>query len=149
MLCFNNNRYLFKDDTNILALKRKIVKTCLREMGPSVTMGALTTIVAGQVMGLCKTLFFLRFGKFLVVVMTCSWMFTNFFFLPCVYVLPISWLSFDLIGACKNCFGKNNNSNNDDDEILSGSGWRNVDYRHRKLSDNDYDFQLNERRGTQ
>ena len=40
--------------------KRAMLVTSLSEMGGSVTMGSGTTVVAGCVMLMCKTLFFLR-----------------------------------------------------------------------------------------
>ena len=40
--------------------KRKLLVTSLSEMGGSVTMGSGTTVVAGCVMLMCQTLFFLR-----------------------------------------------------------------------------------------
>jgi len=57
--------------------------------------GAATTMVAGFVLLMCETLFFLRFGVFLIVCMGMSWIWSTFFLMTLVCVLPESWLRFN------------------------------------------------------
>ena len=68
--------------------RRPLIVASLREMGGSVTMGSVTTIIAGCVMLMCRTLFFLRFGTFLIVCMCFSWFFSSFFLMSCVSAIP-------------------------------------------------------------
>jgi len=132
--------YYLSDDRRYL--NRRLVIACLKHVGPSVTMGALTTMLAGTVMGLCKTLFFLRFGKFLVVVMTFSWIYTNFFFLAAIAVMPPRWLRFDLSKWVRT-WGRDTGGSGggyvfgEDPFGDVGGHLRGPTFKQRKLSDND------------
>jgi hypothetical protein len=77
---------------------REIVTTALTEMGPSVLMGASTTLIAGFILLLCETMFFLRFGVFLIVCMSLSWFWSSFFLMALVAVLPESILTMSVGG---------------------------------------------------
>ena len=54
----------------------------LNHMGPAITMAALTTFVAGSMMMPATILTYVQLGVFLMLIMTYSWVFANFFFLP-------------------------------------------------------------------
>jgi len=54
----------------------------LKTMGVSVLTGAITTFIAGFFMIFAKTLFFYQFGFFMMITMTFSWSFSNFFLAP-------------------------------------------------------------------
>ena len=48
-------------------------------MGYSITSAAITTFIAGAVMCFSKTLFFYKFGIFMVLIMFFAWFFSTFF----------------------------------------------------------------------
>jgi hypothetical protein len=55
------------------------VKSGLTVIGVSVTSAAFTTFVAGAVMCFSETLFFFKFGVFMTLVMSMSWLFSTYF----------------------------------------------------------------------
>ncbi|CAJ0565508.1 unnamed protein product, partial [Mesorhabditis spiculigera] len=59
----------------------RVERTAELAMGP-VFLAAISSIIAGLPMLLCKTHAFFQVGVFLVVSMSVSWVFANFFFVP-------------------------------------------------------------------
>ncbi|CAJ0959379.1 unnamed protein product, partial [Mesorhabditis belari] len=59
----------------------RVEKASILSVAP-VSLAALSSIIAGVPMLLCKTHAFFQVGVFLVVSMSVSWLFANFFFLP-------------------------------------------------------------------
>jgi len=80
--------------------RRQLIVASLKEMGGSVTMGSVTTIFAGCVMLLCSTLFFLRFGVFLIVCMSFSWFFSTLFLHATVSAIPSTKYLMDIDCGC-------------------------------------------------
>ncbi|GMH83615.1 hypothetical protein TrVE_jg11378 [Triparma verrucosa] len=97
-----------RKNEDVKVRKRELLVVSLSEMGGSVTMGSGTTIVAGCVMLLCKTLFFLRFGVFLVICMSFSWFYSTFFLQACFAALPDRWLKFKVQELWEGRGGKEN-----------------------------------------
>jgi hypothetical protein len=61
------------------SVRSQKTKHSLTVIGVSVSSAAFTTFVAGAVMCFSKTLFFYKFGVFMVLVMSMSWLFSTFF----------------------------------------------------------------------
>lgn len=59
-----------------------LVCIAARRMGPSLTAAALSTSIMGAMMCLSKTLFMLRFGLFILLLMFFGWFYAFFFLLP-------------------------------------------------------------------
>ena len=57
------------------------VRESFGEMGVSVFSGMLTSIVASLPLFLCTITFFAKFGQFLCLTISFSWVFANFFFM--------------------------------------------------------------------
>lgn len=55
------------------------MKSSLTVMGVSISSASATTFIAGAVMCFSKTLFFYKFGVFLVLIMSLSWLLSTFF----------------------------------------------------------------------
>mmetsp|Transcript_17085 Transcript_17085/g.34222 ORF Transcript_17085/g.34222 Transcript_17085/m.34222 type:complete len:139 (-) Transcript_17085:24-440(-) len=55
-------------------------------MGYSITSAAITTFIAGAVMCFSKTLFFYKFGVFMVLIMFFAWFFSTFFLMSTLAV---------------------------------------------------------------
>eukprot|EP00118_Oscarella_pearsei_P011912 m.83696 g.83696 ORF g.83696 m.83696 type:complete len:1062 (+) comp36367_c0_seq4:7-3192(+) len=61
----------------------------VHQMGPAITMAALTTFAAGVMMMPATILTFFQTGVFLMLIMSFSWFYANFFFLPlCAIIGP-------------------------------------------------------------
>jgi len=65
---------------------RDRVAAALDEMGPSISVGALTTFLTGLFMLLADMQFFFGFGQFLALCMVFAWFFAAFFFCPLLIV---------------------------------------------------------------
>ena len=62
-----------------MSAREQKVKSSLTVMGVSVTSAAFTTFIAGAIMCFSETLFFYKFGVFMTLVMSVSWLFSTFF----------------------------------------------------------------------
>ncbi|XP_065833295.1 protein dispatched homolog 1-like isoform X2 [Oscarella lobularis] len=63
-------------------LRRDRTLFAVRQMGQAISMAALTTFVAGAMMMPASIINLFQIGLFLMLVMTFSWLYANFFFLP-------------------------------------------------------------------
>ena len=70
--------------------RKSRVKDAITVVGFAVTMAALTTFLAGAALIGGKLLSYYRFGLFLMLDMTVSWVYALFFFLPmCLFIGPV------------------------------------------------------------
>jgi predicted RND superfamily exporter protein len=67
--------------------RQERVAIALTQMGPTITMGATTTLVAGCVLMLSDVLFYHNFGVFLVLCMFLSWALSTFYFMSILSIL--------------------------------------------------------------
>ena len=69
-------------------VNRKLrVQESFRKVGSSIFMAAATTFIAGACIMPTIVLFYTQLGTFLMIVMTCSWLFSSFFFQSLCYVI--------------------------------------------------------------
>ena len=70
-------------------------KEGFQTVGAAVAMAALTTFFAGVAVMPCQVLIYIKLGIFLMLVMTFSWLYSNFFFQSVCHI----------IGPSKQCYG--------------------------------------------
>eukprot|EP00118_Oscarella_pearsei_P022424 m.259432 g.259432 ORF g.259432 m.259432 type:complete len:1102 (+) comp40420_c0_seq3:32-3337(+) len=71
------------------ASRKKRTLFAIYEMGPAITMAALTTFAAGVMMMPVSIINLFQIGIFLMLIMSFSWLYANFFFLPlCAIIGP-------------------------------------------------------------
>ena len=86
-----------------------------RQMGPAITMAALTTFAAGVMMMPASILTFFQAGVFLMLIMSFSWLYANFFFLPlCATIGPQGRFGQVPIPHYLDCYG----ASQDSDDVL-------------------------------
>ena len=95
-------------------LRQQRVTYAITHIGPAVTMAAITTVIAGLMMMPATILTYFQLGLFLILVMTYSWIFANFCFLPmCAIMGPQYKFAQVSLPANLDCYGESARSPND------------------------------------
>jgi hypothetical protein len=93
--------YMHAGSSHSKMTRKGRVVTALTKMGPTISMGALTTLVAGCVLMLSGVLFYHQFGVFLALCMFLSWGFSTFYFLSILTLVGPEADTADSNTACK------------------------------------------------
>ena len=98
--------------------RRSRTLDAITNVAPAVTMAALTTFAAGTAIYFGKVLAYQQFGIFLMVIMSTSWTFAMFFFLPVCRGIGPS----DHCGDLRCCRNKKSKEKHTQDEFKSSQG---------------------------
>ncbi|XP_065833331.1 protein dispatched homolog 1-like [Oscarella lobularis] len=97
-------------------LRRDRTLFAVRQMGQAISMAALTTFAAGVMMMPATIINLFQIGVFLMLVMTFSWLYANFFFLPlCAIIGPQNQFGQIPIPRALDCYDSSSSVSPSDD----------------------------------
>ena len=97
-------------------LRRDRTLFAVRQIGQAISMAALTTFAAGVIMMPATITSLFQIGVFLVLVMTFSWLYANFFFLPlCAIIGPQNQFGQIPIPRALDCYDSSSSVSPSDD----------------------------------